>query len=84
MQTELSEVGETVTGYELDARSELALFTDSQDLAHLLEEVDRPVLDRAGVRREDVTVLLLGPQGELWAAETRYPGSLQAVYTRLR
>ena len=87
MQTELNEVGETVTGYELDGRLELALFTDSQDLADLLGEVDRVALARAGVCAGDVTALLLDletPEGELWAAETRYPGSLKAFYTRVR
>ncbi|CAM3882171.1 hypothetical protein DESA109040_22715 [Deinococcus saxicola] len=87
MHNDMSGVGETMTGYELDGRSELALFTDSQDLAHLLEEMDRAALDRAGVCAEDVTALLLDletPDGELWAAETRYPGSLKAFYTRIR
>lgn len=81
------QVGDRLTGYALDGRAELALFTDSQDLTQLLDEVDRTALARAGVCAGDVTALLLDlekPAGELWAAETRYPGSLKAFYTRIR
>ena len=80
-------VGDILTGYALDRRAELALFADSQDLTQIVGEVDRAALARAGVVPQDVTAVLLdthAPDGELWAAETRYPGSLKAFYTRIR
>lgn len=81
------QLGDILTGYALDGRAELALFTDSQDLTRIVGDVDRAVLAQAGVCARDVTALLLDvntPEGELWAAETRYPGSLKAFYTRVR
>lgn len=81
------QVGDILTGCALDGRAELALFTDSQDLTRIVGDVDRATLARAGVVPQDVTAVLLethAPDGELWAAETRFPGSLKAFYTRIR
>lgn len=81
------QTGERASGDELDQRPALSLLLDSQDLKAVLGEIGRSRLTRAGVRRQDVTALLIDAQtegGEVWAAETRFPGSLKAIYTRIR
>lgn len=61
------QAGDLLTRSVLDGQSGQARFTDSQDLALLVGKMDR------AAEREQ----------ELWAAETRSPGSLKAFHTRV-
>lgn len=87
-RTLTADVGDCASGYALDSREELALVTAEEEIQAVLGSFSDPELGRVAVRRGDVTALLLDAQEgeyvEVWAAETRYPGSLKASYTRIR
>lgn len=73
---------QTVSGFELDTRTDLHLILDSQDLSAVIDQLDLSAFQN--VDAEQITVFLIVPDlSEVWASETSRPGSLAARSTRL-